>query len=58
MRRVVITGVGVVSPIGNSKDEFWKALEEGKNGVGYITLFDASDYPVRIAAEVKDFDPG
>lgn len=58
LRRVVITGVGVVSPIGNGKDEFWKALEEGKNGVGYITLFDASDYPVRIAAEVKDFDPG
>lgn len=58
MRRVVITGIGVVSPIGNGKDEYWKALEEGKNGVGPITLFDVSEYPVRIAAEVKDFDPG
>jgi len=58
LRRVVITGIGVVSPIGNGKDEYWKALEEGKNGVGPITLFDVSEYPVRIAAEVKDFDPG
>ena len=58
MRRVVITGIGVVSPIGNGKEEYWKALEEGKNGVGPITLFDVSEYPVRIAAEVKDFDPG
>jgi len=54
----VITGIGVVSPIGNGKEEYWKALEEGKNGVGPITLFDVSEYPVRIAAEVKDFDPG
>jgi len=58
LRRVVITGIGVVSPIGNGKEEYWKALEEGKNGVGPITLFDVSEYPVRIAAEVKDFDPG
>jgi len=58
LRRVVITGIGVVSPIGNGKDEYWKALEEGKNGVGPITLFDVSECPVRIAAEVKDFDPG
>lgn len=58
MRRVVITGIGVVSPIGNGKEEYWKALEEGKNGVGPISLFDVSEYPVRIAAEVKDFDPG
>lgn len=58
MRRVVITGIGVVSPIGNGKEEYWKALEEGKNGVGPITLFDVSECPVRIAAEVKDFDPG
>lgn len=54
----MITGIGVVSPIGNGKEEYWKALEEGKNGVGPITLFDVSEYPVRIAAEVKDFDPG
>jgi len=58
LRRVVITGIGVVSPIGNGKEEYWKALEEGKNGVGPISLFDVSEYPVRIAAEVKDFDPG
>ena len=58
MRRVVITGIGVVIPIGNGKEEYWKALEEGKNGVGPISLFDVSEYPVRIAAEVKDFDPG
>ena len=58
MRRVVITGIGVVSPIGLGKEEYWKALEEGKNGVGLITLFDASDFPVRIAAEIKDFEPG
>ena len=54
----MITGIGVVSPIGNGKEEYWKALEEGKNGVGPISLFDVSEYPVRIAAEVKDFDPG
>ncbi len=57
MRRVVITGIGVVSPIGIGKKEYWQALKEGKNGVGHITLFDASDFPVKIAAEVKDFDP-
>jgi len=58
LRRVVITGIGVVSPIGLGKEVYWKALEDGKNGVGLITLFDASDFPVRIAAEVKDFEPG
>jgi len=57
MRRVVITGVGAVTPIGLGKDEYWKALEEGKNGVGLITLFDASHHSVKIAAEVKNFNP-
>ena len=57
MRRVVITGIGVVSPIGLGKRAYWDALKAGTSGVGHITLFDASDYPVRIAAEVKDFDP-
>ena len=57
MRRVVITGVGAVTPIGLGKEEFWKALEEGKSGVGPITLFDASNHSVKIAAEVKNFDP-
>jgi 3-oxoacyl-[acyl-carrier-protein] synthase II len=56
-RRVVITGLGVVSPIGIGKDAFWKNLIAGKSGVSYITAFDASTYPCRVAAEVKDFDP-
>ncbi|NCC58674.1 MAG: hypothetical protein EOM17_13775 [Synergistales bacterium] len=57
MRRVVITGMGVVSPIAHGRENYWRSLEEGRNGVGPITLFDASYYSVRIAAEVRDFDP-
>ena len=57
MRRVVVTGVGVVSPVGIGPREFWKSLCEGISGVGVINRFDASSYPVRIAAEVKGFDP-
>lgn len=56
-RRVVITGLGVVSPVGNGKEEFWNNLLGGKPGVGPITQFDATDFPVKIAGEVKDFDP-
>lgn len=56
-RRVVITGFGVVSPVGNGKEEFWNNLLAGKPGVGPITQFDATDFPVKIAGEVKDFDP-
>jgi len=56
-RRVVITGVGIISPIGIGKDEFFKSLKEGKCGVDYITRFDTTDYDTKIAAEVKDFDP-
>lgn len=56
-RRVVITGLGAITPIGNNVDEFWQALKEGISGVGAITQFDASEYPVRIAAEVKNYDP-
>ncbi|USG67737.1 beta-ketoacyl-ACP synthase II [Brevibacillus ruminantium] len=56
-RRVVITGVGVVSPIGNDATTFWKNLLEGKSGISRITSFDVSDYPTQIAGEVKDFDP-
>jgi len=52
---VVITGLGVVSPIGIGKNEYWQALRSGKNGVARITHFDADIYPVKIAAEVKDF---
>lgn len=57
MRRVVITGMGVVSPIASGRENYWRLLEEGRNGVEGISLFDASDYSVKIAAEVRDFDP-
>ncbi|MDA5107833.1 MULTISPECIES: beta-ketoacyl-ACP synthase II [Brevibacillus] len=56
-RRVVITGVGVISPVGNDAQTFWNSLLEGKSGIGRITAFDASDYPTQIAGEVKDFNP-
>jgi len=54
-RRVVVTGIGVISPLG-TKERLWNSLLDGVSGVGRITHFDASDYPVQIAAEVKDFD--
>ena len=57
MRRVVVTGLGVVSPIAIGKDNYWQALREGKNGIGPLTTFDVSDCPVPFGAEVKDFDP-
>lgn len=56
-RRVVITGLGVVSPIASGREAYWQALKEGKNGVGAITCFDASEFSVQVGAEVKDFDP-
>jgi len=56
-RRVVVTGIGVISPIGNGLEHFWKGLVQGKNGITEITRFDTSDSLVKIAAEVKDFDP-
>jgi 3-oxoacyl-[acyl-carrier-protein] synthase II len=56
MRRVVITGLGVITPIGNSKTEFWDALSAGKSGIVPISRFDASSFPVRIAGEVKNLD--
>jgi 3-oxoacyl-[acyl-carrier-protein] synthase II len=55
MRRVVVTGVGVVSPLGTGNSKNWEALIAGKSGIGPITRFDASDLPVKIAGEVKDF---
>lgn len=55
-RRVVITGLGALTPLGNSVDETWRGMVEGRSGVGQITKFDASGYPATIAAEVKDFD--
>lgn len=56
-RRVVVTGLGIISPVGNAVEEAWKAVVAGKSGIGPITQFDASNYPTRIAAEVKNFDP-
>ena len=55
--RVVITGIGAITPIGMGKDAFWDGLLAGKNGIGKITRFDAADYAAQIAGEVKDFDP-
>ncbi|MDP9018590.1 MAG: beta-ketoacyl-ACP synthase II, partial [Candidatus Eremiobacteraeota bacterium] len=55
-RRVVITGLGAVTPIGNTRDEFWKHLVAGESGVATITAFDPSDFSTKFAAEVKDFD--
>ena len=52
-----MTGLGAVSPIGNTLDETWKALLTGKSGAGPITLFDASKHVVNFACEVKNFDP-
>ncbi|BBA70106.1 3-oxoacyl-[acyl-carrier-protein] synthase 2 [Geobacter sulfurreducens] len=57
MRRVVVTGVGAVSPLGVGNAANWDALVSGTSGIGHITRFDASDLPVRIAGEVKGFDP-
>ncbi len=54
---MVVTGLGVVSPVGNDKETFWNSLVSGKSGVGKLTSFDASAFDARIAAEVKDFDP-
>ena len=55
-RRVVVTGLGPVTPVGTGKDEFWGSLIAGKSGVGHITQFDTTGFKVTIAAEVKDFD--
>src|SRR5260370_34851819 len=64
-RRVVVTGLGALTPVGNTAEEFWSALKQARSGVGPITKFDASvknaqgeyAYPTRIAGEVKNFDP-
>jgi len=56
-RRVVVTGVGVVSPVGTSKETAWPAVREGRSGIRRITLFDASAYDVHIAGEISDFEP-
>lgn len=56
-RRVVITGVGAITPIGNNVEEFWKGLKEGKCGIDNITLFDTTDYKVKLAGEIKGYEP-
>ncbi len=56
-RRVVVTGIGAITPIGNTVEEYWNGLIEGKSGADYITRFDASDFKTRFACEVKGFDP-
>src|SRR5947208_15222602 len=57
MRRVVVTGLGTLSPVGNTADEFWSSLVQGRSGVGMITKFDTAGYPTRLAGEVRNFDP-
>lgn len=56
-RRVVVTGLGVISPVGNNKEDFWASMIKGKSGIGPLTSFDCSAYDSRIAGEVKDFVP-
>jgi 3-oxoacyl-[acyl-carrier-protein] synthase II len=57
MRRVVVTGLGAVTPLGNDRRATWEAAVAGQSGIDFISTFDTSDFPVRIAAEVRDFDP-
>lgn len=56
-RRVVVTGLGAITPIGNNVEEFWNGLKEKKVGIGPITYFDTADYKAKLAAQVKNFDP-
>ncbi len=58
MRRVVISGIGIILPLGSDKVRFWHNLISGNNGIGAIDSFDISLYPCRIGGEFKDFDPG
>ncbi len=57
MNRVVITGLGAVTPVGNTAEDFWQSIKAGKSGIAPITRFDASETGITVAAEVKDFDP-
>ena len=56
-KRVVVTGMGVISPVGTGLDKFWESLINGKSGIDEITRFDTRDMPTRIAGEVRDFNP-
>ena len=57
MNRVVITGMGAVTPIGNNVEDFWQSLKSGTNGIDKITFFDTEAYKAKLAAEVKGFNP-
>lgn len=57
MNRVVVTGIGVVSPLGNDLNTFWENVKAGKHGITHISKFDTTNFPVKVAAEVKNFDP-
>ncbi|MBE3592708.1 MAG: beta-ketoacyl-ACP synthase II [Thermoanaerobacter sp.] len=57
MNRVVVTGVGVITPLGNTVEKFWKSLINGESGIDTVTKFDVSEFPTKVAAEVKDFEP-
>ena len=56
-RRVVVTGIGAITPIGNNLNDYWTALTEGKSGAAPITLFDATNFKTKFACEVKNFSP-
>ena len=56
-KRVVITGMGAITPLGNNVETYWEALKQGKNGIEKIDRFDVEDFTTQIAAQVKDFDP-
>jgi 3-oxoacyl-[acyl-carrier-protein] synthase II len=57
LKTVVVTGMGVLTPIGNNVEEYWSSLLSGKSGVGPVTRFDVTEYPTKIAGEIKDFEP-
>src|SRR5919108_5403175 len=57
MRRVAVTGLGAITPVGNTAPETWRASVAGESGIDWIRAFDADGLPVRVAAEVKDFEP-
>ncbi|MCR4751449.1 MAG: beta-ketoacyl-[acyl-carrier-protein] synthase II, partial [Eubacterium sp.] len=57
IRRVVVTGAGAVTPVGCTVPDMWNSLISGKNGIAPISLFDTADFKVKVAAEVKDFEP-
>src|SRR4051812_48233627 len=56
-KRVVITGIGIISPVGNSAGTFWENISNGRSGIDYVTYFDTTDFPTKIGGEVKDFNP-